>query len=230
VTTRKDPVARVPLPAPASIGLRGDLTAAERWRLAWAGFVRAGLWPHMTTKARGAIWRKRARVPTIVGLLVVGVVLNARAFGVPLSELWPLWLGGTALVLALPGIAYLLHTAGRHQVIYLSPSADVTVRLASTKAGGWRVDQHVKLPGANARAFRRTVLAQLLPIAREQGVHVTLTAAGERLAEVYAADVAHAEAQAGHPTPGELVARTPRRVLGIPIRDPFGSIPMVWKP
>jgi hypothetical protein len=216
-------VARVPLPAPASIGLRGDLTAAERWRLAWSGLVWSAIWPRMTKTKRRAIWFKRIPLMLVVGM-VVGLI--AWSAWTRASELWPFWAALAFLIcIFLPAATYLTHLAGPHQVIYLSPCADVMLRVATTKKGTWRIDQHVKLPGAEARALRLDVLDQLLPIAREQGVRVTLTAAGESLAKRYAADFV--DAQLGHPAPVELKRQTPR-VLGIPVKMPF-TVPMVWK-
>jgi len=155
-----------------------------------------------------------------------GVLAWTLGANVPAAILAGL-VGALIPALALPPISYLAHRAGRHQVIYLSPSADVMLRVASTKRGRWKVDQHVKLPGADADELRVDVLAGLLPIARAQGVRVTLRAAGDSLAMTYAANIA--EAQAGHPDPIELVENR-KRACGVPIpRGPLG-IPMKWDP
>lgn len=211
---------RAPLPSAASIGLRGDLTRAERRRLAWSALRWSILWPRMTTRNRRRIWTTRALVP-----------LTALAYGALVAlSLWGLGAGafvslgaGVAVVLVLAAAlllaSYTSHRASRHQVLYLSPNADAMVRLTSTRRGTWAVDQHVKLPGADAAALRVAVLAGLLPVARTQGVRVTLRAAGHTLAKTYAADVA--TAQEGHPEPIELERTGKAGLLGIP---------MAWDP
>lgn len=209
---------RAPLPSAASIGLRGDLTRAERCRLSWSGFRWSVLWPRMTTKNPVRTWARRALLPGLAVVYGLGPVRQLLEGDVSLTNQIMLWFGLLFLV-ALPFAIYTSHGARRHQVLYLSPNADAMVRLTSTRRGTWAVDQHVKLPGADAAALRVTVLAGLLPVARTQGVRVTLRAAGHTLAETYAADVA--TAQKGHPEPIEL-ERTGKAGL-------FG-IPMTWDP
>ncbi|MBD7982757.1 hypothetical protein [Oerskovia merdavium] len=150
----------------------------------------------MTTKNPVRTWARRALLPGVCLLYAAGPVRRVAEGGAPLTDQIMLWFGLLFLV-ALPFAIYASHGARGHQMLYLSPNADAMIRLTSTRRGTWTVDQHVKLPGADAAGLRVAVLAGLLPVARSQGVRITLRAAGNSLAKTYAADVA--KAQEGHP-------------------------------
>jgi hypothetical protein len=108
------------------------------------------------------------------------------------------------------------------RVLYATPDGDAVIRVqAKSKKNLWVIDNHVKLhPDADASGLRAALLPHLLREAREQGVAVSLTAAAERLAEIYEGEVLDAQKGIANPIPLRRVRRRGPR-LGIQMRwDP----------
>jgi hypothetical protein len=217
VATRLDDASRFTPdpPAPTVLGLRGDLVG-RRAAYVWTS-TRHFFWPR--SRARRLILLAITLVFVLeLAVLFPGLSLGARAL-VVLGLLAATAVGSSVLLWCEPPT--------RRRVLYATPDGAAVIRARARRGNRWELDQHVKLhDDADAPGLRAVLFPPLLQAARDRGVTVTLTAAAERLAQIYEQDVLSAQKDVAEPTP---LRRVPPRTVARR-RLPRLGIRMRWDP
>lgn len=132
-----------------------------------------------------------------------------RTLSLILALLW--W--PTCLLLLVVQLAVVGSPASRY---YMTLDRDAVIAVSRTKRRGWVIRDHMSAyPGRGCgHDLRRTVLATMCEAADQQGIVIQTTAATQRLAEIYRADLPGLTTVEKSLPRGRRIRREPVRVQG----------------